>query len=79
MKLSVIVSVGRFWFTVPNPGILLWGISTSQIKGMIMAEKLGPGTAFPEMTLDLVGGGSITLPGDLDGKYAFVVFYRGHW
>ncbi len=44
-----------------------------------MAEKLGPGSAFPEMALDLVGGGSIALPGDLDGKYAFVVFYRGHW
>jgi hypothetical protein len=49
------------------------------MTGTIMAEKLGPGSAFPEMTLGLVGGGSINLPGDLDGKYAFVVFYRGHW
>jgi len=44
-----------------------------------MAEKLGPGSVFPEMTLDLVGGDSITMPSDLDGKYTFVVFYRGHW
>lgn len=44
-----------------------------------MAAKLGLGSVLPEMTLGLVGGGAITLPSDLDGKYTFVVFYRGHW
>jgi len=44
-----------------------------------MAAKLGPGDAFPAMSLNLVGGGSINLPGDLDGRFNIVLFYRGHW
>ncbi len=44
-----------------------------------MAEKLGPGAAFPSLTVNQVGGGTINLPGDLDGKYNIVLFYRGHW
>jgi peroxiredoxin len=44
-----------------------------------MAEKLGPGDEFPNMTLSLVGGGSIDLPSDLKTTYAVILFYRGHW
>jgi len=44
-----------------------------------MAEKLNTGDSFPPMTVDLVGGGSMNLPGDLDGGYNIVLFYRGHW
>ena len=44
-----------------------------------MGEKLNSGDAFPNMSLDLVGGGKVSLPGDLDSKYAVVLFYRGHW
>lgn len=43
-----------------------------------MAEKLNSGDAFPTMTIPLVGGGSINLPGS-DAKYQVVLFYRGHW
>ena len=43
-----------------------------------MAEKLGPGSVFPSMTLQ-VSGGSIDLPDHMDGKYNVVLFYRGHW
>jgi peroxiredoxin len=44
-----------------------------------MAEKLGPGDSFPDMTLNLVGGGSINLPADLKTTYTVIFFYRGHW
>ena len=44
-----------------------------------MAEKLDAGDQFPDMTLNLVGGGSVTLPADLTSNYNVVLFYRGHW
>lgn len=44
-----------------------------------MAEKLHIGSAFPAMTIPLVGGGTITLPDAMNGKYGVVLFYRGHW
>ena len=44
-----------------------------------MSEKLGIGDTFPEMTLNLVGGGSLELPKDLSTKYKVILFYRGHW
>lgn len=44
-----------------------------------MAQKLNTGDQFPQMTLSLVGGGSVTLPDDLEGEYNLVLFYRGHW
>lgn len=37
------------------------------------------GDAFPDLTIDAVGGGSISLPGDLAGSYAVVLLYRGSW
>ncbi|MDA1369661.1 MAG: hypothetical protein O2971_02725 [Proteobacteria bacterium] len=44
-----------------------------------MAEKLNPGEVFPELTLQVVGGGEIALPGDLDSPMTIVLFFRGHW
>lgn len=44
-----------------------------------MAEKLQAGDTFPEVSLDLVSGDTVTLPGDLDMPYGVVLFYRGHW
>jgi len=44
-----------------------------------MAQKLDSGDAFPSVTLHLVGGGTTTLPDDLDTPYGVVLFYRGHW
>ncbi len=44
-----------------------------------MAEKLNTGDAFPSLTLDLVGGGTLTVPDGLDLKYQVILFYRGHW
>ncbi len=44
-----------------------------------MSEKLGIGATFPNVTLNLVKGGSITLPAAIGSKYGVVLFYRGHW
>ena len=44
-----------------------------------MANKLGIGDSFPNMTLKLTGGGTLDLPRSLDASYRVIVFYRGHW
>ena len=44
-----------------------------------MSKKLGIGDQFPGITVDLAGGGTIALPGDLGPKYGVILFYRGHW
>lgn len=44
-----------------------------------MAHKLGAGAQFPAMTLSRVDAGTFELPDDFTGKYAIVLFYRGHW
>lgn len=44
-----------------------------------MAEKLNAGDDFPTLTLNLVGGGALALPAQLDSSYSVVLFYRGHW
>ena len=44
-----------------------------------MAEKLNLGDALPSLTLNLVGGGSLTVPETDGAKYLIVLFYRGHW
>jgi peroxiredoxin/GNAT superfamily N-acetyltransferase len=44
-----------------------------------MRTRLHNGDVFPDLTVDLVGGGAIALPRDLAGSYAVVLFYRGSW
>ena len=44
-----------------------------------MAEKLNLMDTFPSLTLNLAGGGTMTLPDDVQTPYAIVLFYRGHW
>jgi hypothetical protein len=44
-----------------------------------MADKLYEGDTFPSITLNLVGGGTMTIPDDLSSKYLVALFYRGHW
>ena len=51
----------------------------TDLQGATMAEKLNAGDAFPSLTLDLVGGGTLTVPDGLDSKYKVILFYRGHW
>ncbi len=42
-------------------------------------NKLNPGDIFPDMRLQLVGGGSLSLPGDITSPMTVVLFFRGHW
>jgi hypothetical protein len=44
-----------------------------------MSGKLNAGEPFPRLTLDLVDGGKLELPGGLDARYKVILFYRGHW
>jgi peroxiredoxin len=41
--------------------------------------KLHNGDLFPELAINAVGGGRISLPGDLAGSYGVVLVYRGSW
>lgn len=36
------------------------------------------GDRFPTLTAPVLGGGSLTVPDDLD-RPAILLFYRGHW
>ncbi len=44
-----------------------------------MGKKLDMGDRFPNLTLNLVGGGALSIPDDLDTDYNVILFYRGHW
>ena len=44
-----------------------------------MSEKLGIGATFPNLTLKLANGETLSLPDGLDGNYKVILFYRGHW
>ncbi|MEJ2133184.1 MAG: hypothetical protein P8Y95_16530 [Gammaproteobacteria bacterium] len=44
-----------------------------------MTAKLVGGDTFPELTLQIAGGESLTLPTDIETPFAIVLFYRGHW
>jgi len=44
-----------------------------------MSDKLGIGSAFPKMTLNLVDGGTLDLPDGLGDGYRVNLYYRGHW
>lgn len=44
-----------------------------------MGEKLNTGDIFPQMTLQLAGGGTLALPDGPAAKYTVILFYRGHW
>ncbi|MFK7733622.1 MAG: hypothetical protein AB8B48_18525 [Pseudomonadales bacterium] len=42
-------------------------------------NKLDTGDTYPSMSVDLVSGGSVTLPDGLSSTYQIILFYRGHW
>src|SRR5690242_6734526 len=41
--------------------------------------RLDNGQPFPSLEVPAVGGGTISLPGDLAGHYGVVLIYRGSW
>ena len=40
---------------------------------------LNPGDPFPQLTMNVVGGETLTVPDALAGDFAAVLFYRGAW
>lgn len=44
-----------------------------------MSSRLQNGDLFPDLAIDVVGGGTVVIPRDLTGSYAVVLFYRGSW
>ncbi|HVX46303.1 MAG TPA: peroxiredoxin family protein [Mycobacteriales bacterium] len=40
---------------------------------------LEPGAAFPSLSVTQTGGALLSLPDDLAGSFAVVLFYRGSW
>jgi len=40
---------------------------------------LGPSDSFPQLTLNVLGGQTLTIPDALAGGFAAVLFYRGSW
>ncbi len=42
-------------------------------------SRLQNGGTFPSLTIDAVGGGSLSLPAGLAGSYGVVLIYRGSW
>jgi hypothetical protein len=44
-----------------------------------MPEKLQQGDRIPNVVLNLLDGGTLTLPDDAPSRYTAILFYRGHW
>jgi peroxiredoxin len=42
-------------------------------------EYLNAGDAFPESKVTTVDGRTLSIPSDLTGEYAILLFYRGGW
>jgi hypothetical protein len=43
------------------------------------AVRIDVGERFPVVRAHRVRGGKIVLPGDVDGRWAVILFYRGNW
>lgn len=46
---------------------------------MAAPARLETDEVFPTVTAPVADDGEMTLPDDLEGSWALVVFYRGHW
>ena len=44
-----------------------------------MHPRLRNGDVFPDLVINVVNRGAMTLPGDVAGSYAVILFYRGSW
>ena len=44
-----------------------------------MGDKLQQGDRFPQFTLKLLSGGTISIPDGAPSRYTALLFYRGHW
>ena len=58
---------------------ILWQRPNSRPDGVEMGKMLQQADRFPPITLKLVDGGTIKLPGEAPSRYTALLFYRGHW
>lgn len=42
-------------------------------------ERLSAGDAFPEFRVTTVEGQGLSIPAELQGEYAIILFYRAWW
>ena len=47
--------------------------------GSFMGKKLNSGDTFPDLTVNVMGGGTFNLKDNLEAKYNIILLYRGHW
>jgi hypothetical protein len=60
-------------------GIKRKKIGFDQRIGTDSMPMLVPDDQFPDIELSIAGGGTISLPGDVAGNWAYILFYRGGW
>ena len=44
-----------------------------------MAKKLNAGDTFPELTVNIRGGGTFNVRDNREARYNIILLYRGHW
>ena len=44
-----------------------------------MAKKLNAGDTFPELTVNIRGGGTFNVRDNPEARYNIILLYRGHW
>ena len=44
-----------------------------------MPDWLIQGDKIPAITLNLIDGGTLNLPDEIEGRYLALLFYRGNW
>ena len=49
------------------------------IKEFGMSQRLSGGSSLPATTINLAGGGQMTLPDDMGDGYKVIIFFRGYW
>ena len=60
-------------------GFLLHSFQEGAFMPRMTDKMIDSGDPFPGLEVDQVGGGKISLPGDLAGDWGVVLLYRGHW
>jgi peroxiredoxin/GNAT superfamily N-acetyltransferase len=63
-----------------RPAIRPWNFVRSPGDSRhVMHTRLQNGDRFPDLSIPVVGGGTLVLPRDLEGSYSVILFYRGAW
>lgn len=45
----------------------------------ILGTQLDQGATFPDMTLNMLGGTTLTIPEELENRWTVLIILRGHW